>query len=299
MNTSLAAGPRSLPVDPTDSRLLGALPAADLQRWLPHLEPVSLPAGTLLPRGRQSPGHVYFPTTASISIMHTTCEGDSLEIVAIGNEGLVGLRAIMGGGSALDSAEVRVGGEGYRVRKDWVHSEFHHSAAVMELLLRYTQTLMTHTAQSAVCNTHHSLEQRLCRCLLGTVDRSRDASMNLTHESLSYMLGVRREGVTSVAGKLQRAGEIDYHRGRMTVVDCPALEARSCDCYRVVKAEYDHLLPASASFGPRTHWKSVVPPAAPAPWAHARHLAHPAHPAHPAHLGLHHRTHADAAVMAR
>ena len=287
MNTSLAAGPRSLPIDPTDSRLLGALPAADLQRWLPHLEPVSLPAGTLLPRGRHSLGHVYFPTTASISVMHTTCEGDSLEIVAIGNEGMVGLQVIMGGGSALDAAEVRLGGHGYRVRKDWLHSEFHQCAAVLGLLLRYTQTLMTHTARSAVCNTHHSLEQRLCRCLLGTLDRSRDASINLTHESLSNMLGVRREGVTGVAGKLQRAGVIDCHRGRVIVVDRPALEARSCECYRIVKAEYDRLLSAPAPFVHRAPWQTVVPPAAPTPWAQS------------AHLEARHRPHAEGAVTTR
>lgn len=273
MNISPVACPRSSTVEPTESRLLGALPAADLQRWRPHLELVSLVAGTTLSRGGAFPDYVYFPTTASVSLMHTTRDGDSLEVLAIGNEGMVGLQAIMGGGAAAEGAVVRLGGHGYRVSKAWMHSEFHDSAAVMGLVLRYAQTVMTHTAQSAVCNSHHSLEQRLCRCLLSTFDHGQGAPMNLTHEALSYMLGVRREGVTGVALKLQRAGVIHYARGRVAVVDRHSLEARSCECYRVVKTVYDRLLPGSSPFTNLASRQGEVPLAANAAWAPVAHLA--------------------------
>lgn len=234
-------------VEPRNSRLLAALPAAVLQRWSPHLELVDIPAGTLLCRWNEAPSHVYFPTTASVSMLHTTPTGDSVEIVAVGSEGMVGIPVIMGGGSIPGEAVVQSGGQGLRVGSAWMQSEFHNAPSVMRLLLRYTQALMTHMAQSAICNQHHSLEQRLCRCFLSSLDRASAAPMTLTHESLACMLGVRREGVTCAALKLQRAGLIDYTRGRVAVLDRCALEALSCECYRVIKKEYDHFLSCSSS----------------------------------------------------
>ena len=243
-----------LTVEPRNNRLLGALPVGDLQRWRPHLELVNMPAGTSLCRGGEHPNHVYFPTTASVSMLHTTSAGDSVEVVAIGSEGVVGIPVIMGGGFTLGDAVVRTGGHGFRLHSRWMQSEFHDCPAVMKLLLRYTQALMNHTAQAALCNKHHSLEQRLCRCLLGSLDGVRGASLNLTHEGLSGMLGVRREGVTCSALKLQRAGMIDYTRGRVAVIDRRALEALSCECYAVVKHEYDRFLPGSST------WSGAPPP---------------------------------------
>lgn len=286
MNTYPAAGSRSSAADVRENRLLGALPAADLQRWQPHLEPVDLVAGAPLSRAGECPAFVVFPTTASVSLMHTTRDGDSLEILATGNEGMVGLQSILGGGAVLEGTVVRVAGQGYRVSKAWMQSEFHGCAAVMDLVLRYAQTVMTHTAQAAVCNTHHSLEQRLCRCLLSTFDHGHGAPMKLTHEGLSGMLGVRREGVTSAATKLQRADVIHYARGRVAVVDRHALEALSCECYRLVKTFYDRMLPnstPSTSLATRPH--DAGRPAH-APWAAS------------ARLPGHHRAYAEGRPMA-
>ena len=282
MNISTVSAPRLLTVEPGANRLLGALPAADLQRWRPHLELVGLPAGTALSRVGEVPCHVYFPTTASVSLMHTTRDGDSLEILAVGQEGMVGLHAIMGGGAATEGAVVRLGGHGFRVSQAWLRSEFHDSDAVMGLVLRYAQTVLTHTAQSAVCNTHHSLEQRLCRCLLSSFDHGHGAPMNLTHECLSCMLGVRREGVTGAALKLQRAGVIHYARGRVAVVDRPSLEARSCECYRLVKSVYERLLPGSSPFTRLSRPMDMPAAPAAAAWSPGAHLAGPSRAQAPA-----------------
>lgn len=238
--------PRRLTVEPRNNRLLGALPVGDLQRWRPHLELVSMPAGSSLCRSGEQLSHVYFPTTCSVSMLHTTSAGDSVEVIAVGNEGVVGIPIIMGVGSAFGDAVVRTSGHGFRLRSSWLQTEFQSCSAVMRLLLRYTQALITHTAQAAICNKLHSLEQRLCRCFLSSLDGANGAAMNLTHESMSGMLGVRREGVTCTALKLQRAGMIDYTRGRVDVLDRRALEALSCECYRVVKSEYDCFLPGSS-----------------------------------------------------
>lgn len=254
MNILSTSYSQVLTVEPRNNRLLGALPDGDLQRWRPHLELVNMAAGTSLCRGGEHPSHVYFPTTASVSMLHTTSAGDSVEVVAIGSEGVVGIPVIMGGGFTLGDAVVRTGGHGFRLRSTWMQSEFHDCPAVMRLLLRYTQALMTHTAQSALCNKHHSLEQRLCRCFLGSLDGVHGAPLNLTHETLSCMLGVRREGVTCTALKLQRAGLIDYTRGRVAVIDRRALEALSCECYGVVKNEYDRFLSGSSP------WAGLPPP---------------------------------------
>ncbi len=204
-------------------------------------------AGTSLCRSGENLSYVYFPTTASVSMLHTTTAGDSVEVIAVGNEGVVGIPVIMGGGSAFGDAVVRTAGHGFRLRSTWLQSEFHNCPEVMRLLLRYTQALITHTAQAAICNKLHSLEQRLCRCFLSSLDGVNGAPINLTHENMSCMLGVRREGVTCTALKLQRAGMIDYTRGRVAVLDRRGLESLSCECYRVVKNEYDRFLPGSGS----------------------------------------------------
>jgi CRP-like cAMP-binding protein len=238
---------RGLTVEARNNRLLAALPAGDLQRWGAYLELVSMPAGMFLCRSGGYPSYVYFPTTASVSMLHTTTGGVSVEIIAIGNEGMVGIPVIVGGAPASGDAVVRTAGHGFRLPSSLMESEFQGRPAVQRLLLRYTQALITHTAQAAICNKLHTLEQRLCRCFLSSLDGVNGAAINLTHENLSGMLGVRREGVTCTALKLQRAGLIDYSRGRVAVLDRRGLEALSCECYRAVKDEYDRFLPAASA----------------------------------------------------
>ncbi len=211
-------------------------------------------------------------------MLHTTPAGDSVEVLAVGNEGVVGIPVIMGVASAPGDAVVRTGGHGFRLRSSWLQSEFHSSPSVMRLLLRYTQALMTHTAQAAICNKLHSLEQRVCRCFLSSLDGVNGAPVNLTHESMSGMLGVRREGVTCTALKLQRAGIIDYTRGRVEVLDRRGLEALSCECYSVVKSEYDRFLPGSppAEGGPSLRLepsRETLAPFRPPPLRPAMHAA--------------------------
>lgn len=229
--------------DPRENQLLAVLPAADLERWRPYLEMVAMPSGSPLCHAGESPTHVYFPTTASVSIQQITHAGASVEIAAIGHEGMVGVPVIMGGGSTPSHAVVRATGYGFRMGSQCVRSEFRRSEAVMRLLLLYGQALMTQTSQTALCNLHHTLDQRLCRCLLMSMDRLHGPSLSMTHEGMAGLLGVRREGVTSAALKLQRAGVIEYARGRVKVLDRGALEAQSCECYEVVTDEYRRLLP--------------------------------------------------------
>jgi CRP-like cAMP-binding protein len=255
-----------LKVQPCHNRLLGALHSTDLTRWTPHLELVSLAAGASLQRQGDYP-HVYFPATASVSLLRITREGASVEIIGIGNEGMVGLPVIMGGGSAPGDAVVRVQGHAYRMSSVWLRNEFHANPTVMNLLLRYTQALMTHSAQSALCNRLHSLEKRLCRCFLGHLDHVNGAPLSLTHDSLSGMLGVRREGVTCAAQKLQRAGLIDYARGRVEVIDRQGLEACSCKCYQLVRDEYERLLCPQPAFDGGPVSRPLGPGDGPAPSA--------------------------------
>ncbi len=241
-------GACGLKVEARQNLLLAALPATDLARWTPHLEPVNLAAGASLQRRGEYP-HVYFPATASVSLLRITREGGSVEIMGVGNEGMVGLPVIMGGGSASGDAVVQMQGHAFRLDSVWLRNEFHTNPAVMQLLLRYTQAQMVHGAQSALCNRLHSLEKRLCRCFLSKLDHANGAPLSLTHDSLSCMLGVRREGVTGAAQKLQRAGLIDYARGRVEVIDRQGLESWSCECYQLVRDEYQRLLcPVPAAF---------------------------------------------------
>ncbi|MCY7306305.1 MAG: Crp/Fnr family transcriptional regulator [Rhodoferax sp.] len=233
--------------DPRKNRLLAALPAAEWTRWEPHLQLVDLPLGKVLYEPGGELEHVYFPTTAIISLLYVMENGASAEIAVVGREGLLGISLFMGGQSTPSRALVQSAGEGFQLPSAMIQSEFNNSNPVMQLLLRYTQALITQMAQTAVCNRHHSLDQQLCRWLLLSLDRLSGNELVMTQELIANMLGVRREGVTEGALKLQNAGLIRYSRGRINVLDRKGLEARTCECYAVVKKEYDRLLPRTTS----------------------------------------------------
>ncbi|MDP1954145.1 MAG: Crp/Fnr family transcriptional regulator [Polaromonas sp.] len=230
--------------DPKKNTLLAALPDAEWQRWLPQLEWVDMPLGQVLYESGATLSHVYFPTTAIISMLYVLENGSSAEIAVVGNEGLVGISLFMGGESTPSRAVVQSAGKGFRLPAQALKEEFYRGGPVLHLLLRYTQALITQMSQTAVCNRHHSLDQQLCRWLLLSLDRLDGNELVMTQELISNMLGVRREGVTEAALQVQAAGLIRYSRGRITVLDRPGLEKRSCECYGVVKKEYDRLLPA-------------------------------------------------------
>jgi CRP-like cAMP-binding protein len=229
--------------DPGSNHLLAALPYAERQRWLPQLEPIEMPLGAVLYESGSASTHVYFPTDAIVSLLYVMETGASAEIAVVGNEGIVGISLFMGGESTPSRAVVQSAGLGYRLKAQVIQKEFNRSGPVMHLLLRYTQALITQMAQTAACNRHHSLDQQLCRWLLLSLDRLPGPELVMTQELIANMLGVRREGVTQAALKLQKAGLIRYARGRITVIDRVALEYRVCECYAVVKKEYDRLLP--------------------------------------------------------
>jgi CRP-like cAMP-binding protein len=231
--------------DPRKNRLLAALPADDWRRWQAELEAVDMPLGQVLYESGSTLSHVYFPTSAIVSLLYVMENGASAEIAVVGREGVVGVALFMGGETTPSRAVVQSAGLGFRLASQTIKSEFDRSHPVMHLLLRYTQALITQMAQTAVCNRHHSLDQQLCRWLLLSLDRLSGSELHMTQELIANMLGVRREGVTEAALKLQKAGLIQYARGRILVLDRPALERRSCECYAVVKTEYDRLLPAS------------------------------------------------------
>jgi CRP-like cAMP-binding protein len=220
------------------------LPEAEWRRWQPLLEPVDLPLGKVLYESGSTMSHVYFPTTAIVSLLYVMEDGASAEIAVVGREGLVGIALLMGGESTPSRAVVQSAGKGYRIGAAVVKEKFDRSSAVQHLLLRYTQALITQMAQTAVCNRHHSLDQQLCRWLLLSLDRLDGTELLMTQELIANMLGVRREGVTEAALKLQAAGLISYARGRIKVLDRAGLERRTCECYAVVRKEYDRLLPA-------------------------------------------------------
>ncbi|MFJ2990754.1 Crp/Fnr family transcriptional regulator [Collimonas sp. NPDC087041] len=231
--------------NPKRNHLLAALPDAEWQRWLPHLELIDLALGQVLHETGQPMKHVYFPTTAIVSLLYLLENGSSAEIAVVGNEGVVGISLFMGGGESTPSrAVVQSAGIGFRMKERVIKEEFARSGPVMHLLLRYTMALITQMAQTAVCNRHHSLDQQLCRWLLLSLDRLHSNDLMMTQELIANMLGVRREGVTEAALRLQGAGLIRYARGRIKVLDRPGLEKRVCECYAVVKKESDRLLPA-------------------------------------------------------
>jgi CRP-like cAMP-binding protein len=225
------------------NHLLGVLSAEDLGRLQPQLELIPLPLGWAVYESGRDQGYVYFPTTAIVSLLYVMEDGSSAEIAIVGNEGLVGISLFMGGETTPSRAVVQSAGYGYRLRAAALKKEFERGGVLQHLLLRYTQALITQMAQTAVCNRHHSLEQQLCRWLLLSLDRLPSNELHMTQELIANMLGVRREGVTEAAGKLQKDGLITYSRGHITIVDRPALEKRVCECYAVVKKEMDRLLP--------------------------------------------------------
>jgi CRP-like cAMP-binding protein len=229
--------------EPVKNRLLAALPHSESQRWLPDLEPVDFSLGEVLYESGITLSHVYFPTTAIISLLYVMENGASAEIAVVGKEGVVGISLFMGGESTSSRAVVQSAGKGFRLKAQLMKQEFNRTGPVLHLLLRYTQALITQMSQTAVCNRHHSLDQQLCRWLLLSLDRLEGNQLVMTQELIANMLGVRREGVTEGALKLQHAGLIQYARGHITVLDRAALEERSCECYAVVKKEYDRLLP--------------------------------------------------------
>lgn len=232
------------PHDPRQNRLFNVLPSDTYDRLLPYLEPVIMPLGKVLYESGDQLQHAYFPTTCIVSLLYVMENGASAEIAVVGNEGIVGIALFMGGETMPNRAVVQSAGYAYRLRGSLIRKEIGRNGAVLRLLLRYTQALMTQMAQTAVCNRHHSVDQQLCRWLLLSLDRLDSNDLTMTQELIANMLGVRREGVTEAARKLQDAGLIDYKRGRITVLDRPGLEARVCECYQVVKAEFDRLLPA-------------------------------------------------------
>lgn len=232
------------PVDPRQNDLLASLPEAEWLRWKPLLEPCEMPLGKVLYESGAALQYVYFPVNAIVSLLYVLEDGASAEIAVVGQEGVVGIAIFMGGGSTPNQAVVQSAGTGYRMRADAIKTEFERSMPVMHLMLRFTQALITQMSQTAVCNRHHTVDQQLCRWLLLSLDRLPGDELVMTHQLISNMLGVRREGVTEAASKLQEIGLIRYARGRVTVLDRPGLERRVCECYGVVKKEYDRLLPA-------------------------------------------------------
>lgn len=233
------------------NHLLGALPEAELQRLLPQLEWVDLPLGKVLHEAGVARQFGYFPTEGIVSLLHMLENGASAEIAMVGKDGVVDVCIVMGGSSMPNRAVVQSAGKGYRLRAQALVAAFERSASVKAVILRYAQALLTQMSQTAVCNRHHTVDQQLCRWLLLSLDRLPGNELAMTQELISNMLGVRREGVTEAALKLQAKGLIRYARGRIWVLDRAGLEARVCECYRVVKREYDRLLP--------NHWAPARP----------------------------------------
>lgn len=227
---------------PQQNHLLAALPTEIQERLFPHLKLVPMPLGQVLYESGDTLRHVYFPTDAIISLLYVMEDGSSAEISVVGNEGLIGVALFMGGESTPSRAIVQSAGSAYQLLGQHLKDEFNRHGDMQQLLLRYTQALITQMAQTAVCNRHHSIDQQLCRWLLLSLDRLPTNRLSMTQELIANMLGVRREGVTEAAGKLQKHGVIEYHRGHITVLDRPRLEQLCCECYAVVKKETDRLL---------------------------------------------------------
>ncbi|MGB4585978.1 MAG: Crp/Fnr family transcriptional regulator [Rectinemataceae bacterium] len=231
------------PVNPRQNHLLAAIPEDEFERISPMLEHVHLPLGEILSEAGSRMQFVYFPTTAIVSLLNVLEDGATAEIAVVGREGIVGIAIFMGGASMLSRALVQSEGSAYRIHSDLLKQEFNRNLAMQHFFMRYTMALVAQMAQTAICNRHHSIDQQLCRWLLLSVDRLSGNVLNMTQELIADMLGVRREGVTEAARKLQDAGLISYSRGCLTVLDRPGLEARVCECYKVVKDEFERLLP--------------------------------------------------------
>lgn len=233
--------------DPRQNHLLAALSTEVQDRLFPHLESIALPLGKVLYESGDALRHVYFPTDSIVSLLYVMENGASAEISVVGNDGVIGVALFMGGESTPSRAIVQSAGSAYRLPGQRLKDEFNRHGELLQLLLRYTQSLITQMAQTAVCNRHHSIDQQLCRWLLLSLDRLPGNHLAMTQELIANMLGVRREGVTNAAGKLERAGVIEYTRGNITVLDREKLEHLCCECYAVVKKETDRLLPYPAS----------------------------------------------------
>ena len=231
---------------PNENHLLNALPIAEYARLEPHLELIPMRLGDVMYEPGVQLRYVYFPTSSIVSLLYVMEDGASAEIAIVGNEGILGISLFMGGETTPSRAVVQSAGQAYRLRGSFVKAEFERGGRMQYLLLRFTQALITQMAQTAVCNRHHSVDQQLCRWLLLSLDRLASNKLTMTQELIANMLGVRREGVTDAAGKLQDAGIIRYHRGRVTVIDRAKLESRVCECYGVVKREFDRLLPRTS-----------------------------------------------------
>jgi CRP-like cAMP-binding protein len=231
--------------DPRDNHILDALPAEERDRLFPHLKLVSMPLGMVLYESGETLRHIYFPTNSIVSLLYVMKDGASAEIAVVGNEGAIGVALFMGGETTPSRAIVQSGGSAYRLEGKRLKIEFNRHGQMLHTLLRYTQSLITQMAQTAVCNRHHSVNQQLCRWLLLSLDRLKSNELKMTQELIANMLGVRREGVTAAAGELQKLGVIRYSRGKITVLDRARLEQLSCECYAVVKQETDRLLSRS------------------------------------------------------
>jgi CRP-like cAMP-binding protein len=234
---------RAPPICTTENELLACLPLAARALWAPHLELVDLERGQLLHEADGRIPYAYFPLTAVVAKLYLLESGASAASVIIGNEGMVGFPLVLGGESTPSRAVVLVAGEAWRVKADFIRSEVRLVTPVLHLMLRFVQAMMTQVTQTAVCNRHHPIDAQLCRWLLLSMDRLQGKELVMTQELIANMLGVRREGVTEAAGKLQRAGLIGYHRGHITILNREGLEKRTCECYQVVQKEYDRLLP--------------------------------------------------------
>ena len=233
---------KAAPPDPRDNHILDALPQIERERLFPHLKLAPMPLGMVLYESGAALRHIYFPTNSIVSLLYVMQDGASAEIAVVGNEGAIGVSLFMGGETTPSRAIVQSAGYAYRLTGKRLKQEFSRHGEMLHVLLRYTQSLITQMAQTAVCNRHHSLEQQLCRWLLLSLDRLAGNQLQMTQELIANMLGVRREGVTEAAGKLQKLGVIKYVRGKITVLDRPHLERLSCECYAVVKRETDRLL---------------------------------------------------------
>lgn len=229
-------------LNPNQNHLLATLPAAEFERIAPHLELISMSLGKVLYESGSQLQYVYFPTSAIASLDYVTESGASSEIARVGNEGVIGISLFMGASTTPSRTIVQTAGHGYQLKAGVLMKEFDRAGIMQHLLLRYTQALITQISQTAVCNRHHSIGQQLCRWLLLTLDRLPSNELTMTQELIASMLGVRRESITEAARHLQQAGCISYHRGHISVLDRPALESRACECYAVVKKEYDRLL---------------------------------------------------------
>ena len=229
------------PQDPRQNHILGALPPLERERLFPHLKLVSLPLGKVVYESGATLRHIYFPTNSIVSLLYVMQDGASAEIAVVGNEGVIGVSLFMGGETTPSRAIVQSAGYAYRLTGARLKQEFNRHGELLHILLRYTQSLLTQMSQTAVCNRHHTLDQQLCRWLLLSLDRLSGNRLDMTQELIANMLGVRREGVTDAAGKLQKLGAISYSRGKIIVLDRPKLERLSCECYAVVKRESDRL----------------------------------------------------------